>query len=73
MPELTDLEQGRCFVLLSDGETWDTVGDCVVRFVSAEQEDLREWGDPVKGYRDISIEELVRHYLKEVPHAASED
>ena len=63
MPELTDLEAGRCFVLLGDGETWDTVEDCKVRFVSAEQEDLREWGDPIDGYRDISIEELVRHYL----------
>jgi hypothetical protein len=47
------------------------VQDCVVRFVTAEQEDLREWGDPVKGYRDISIEELVRHYLKGVTHAES--
>jgi hypothetical protein len=66
MPELTDLEQGRCFVLLGDSETWDTAQDCVVRFSTAAQEDSREWGDPVKGYRDISIEELVRHYLKGV-------
>ena len=66
MPELTDLEQGRCFVLLGDSETWDTVQDCVVRFVTAEQDDLREWGDRIEGYRDISIEELVRHYLKGV-------
>jgi hypothetical protein len=63
MPELTDLEQGRCFVLLSDGETFDGVQDCVVRFLTPKQEDVREWGDPIKGYRDISIEELVRHYL----------
>jgi hypothetical protein len=63
MPELTDLEQGRCFVLLSDCETWDTVQDCVVRFSTAEQDAEHEWGDPIKGYRDISIEELVRHYL----------
>jgi hypothetical protein len=63
MPELTDLEQGRCFVLLSDGETWDTVSDCVVRFVTEEQDSLHEWGDRIEGYRDISIEELVRHYL----------
>jgi len=63
MPELTDLEQGRCFVLLSDGETWDTVLDCVVRFSTAEQEEGREWGDRIEGYRDISIEELVRNYL----------
>jgi hypothetical protein len=66
MPELTDLEQGRCFVLLSDGETWDTVLDCVVRFVTEEQDSLHEWGDRIEGYRDISIEELVRHYLKGV-------
>jgi hypothetical protein len=63
MPELTDLEQGRCFVLLSDGETWDAVSDCVVRFVTEEQDSLHEWGDRIEGYRDISIEELVRHYL----------
>jgi hypothetical protein len=61
VPELTDLEQGRCFVLLADGETWDTVQDCVVRFSTAEQD--AEWGDRIEGYRDISIEELVRHYL----------
>lgn len=63
MPELNDLEAGRCFVLLSDCETWDTVQDCVVRFSTQEQEDDREWGDRIDGYRDISIEELVRHYL----------
>ena len=65
MPELTDLEAGRCYVILSDGETWDTVDECdpKVRFVTAEQEDDREWGDRIEGYRDISIQELVRHYL----------
>ena len=63
MPELTDLEAGRCYVILGDGETWDTVTDCKVRFATAEQEDLQEWGDPIDGYRDINIEELVRHYL----------
>jgi hypothetical protein len=63
MPELNDLEQGRCFVLLSDCETWDTVQDCVVRFSTEAQEEDREWGDRIEGYRDISIEELVRHYL----------
>jgi hypothetical protein len=63
VPELTDLEHGRCFVLLSDCETWDTVQDCVVRFSTAEQDAEHEWGDRIEGYRDISIEELVRHYL----------
>jgi hypothetical protein len=63
MPELTDLVQGRCFVLLSDGETFDGVQDCVVRFSTAEQDAEHEWGDRIEGYRDISIEELVRHYL----------
>ena len=63
MNELTDLEAGRCYVILGDGETWDTASDCKVRFVTAEQEALQEWGDPIDGYRDISIEELVRHYL----------
>jgi hypothetical protein len=63
MPELTDLEQGRCFVLLSDGETFDGVQGCVVRFITPKQEYAREWGDPLEGYRVISIEELVRHYL----------
>ena len=63
MPELTDLYLGRCFVLLSDGETYDTVQDCVVRFSTAEQDAEHEWGDRIEGYRDISIEELVRHYL----------
>lgn len=63
MPELTDLEAGRCFVLLGDCETWDEVQGCVVRFSTQAQEDEREWGDRIEGYRDISIEELVRHYL----------
>jgi hypothetical protein len=63
VPELTDLYLGRCFVLLSDGETYDTVQDCVVRFSTAEQDAEHEWGDRIEGYRDISIEELVRHYL----------
>jgi hypothetical protein len=63
MSELTDLYLGRCFVLLSDGETWDTVQDCVVRFSTAEQDAEHEWGGRIEGYRDISIEELVRHYL----------
>jgi hypothetical protein len=63
VPELTDLEQGRCFVLLSDGETYDTVQDCVVRFSTAEQDAEHEWGDGIEVYRDITIEELVRHYL----------
>jgi hypothetical protein len=63
MREVTDLDGSRCFVILGDGETWDTVSDCLVRFVTAEQESLQEWGDPIEGYRDISIEDLVRHYL----------
>lgn len=64
MRELTDLDNGRCFVILSDGETHDTVGDCCkVRFSTEGQEAAREWGDNVDGYRDIYIEELVRHYL----------
>ena len=63
MRELTDLEAGRCFVILGDGETHDTVGDCKVRFATAGQESAREWGDNVEGYRDLYIEELVRHYL----------
>lgn len=63
MQELTDLEAGRCYVILGDGETWDTVEDCKVRFLTAKQEADTEWGDPIPGYRDIRIEELVRHYL----------
>jgi hypothetical protein len=64
VPELTDLEAGRCLVLLGDGETWDTVEDCEVRFVTEEQDAAREWGDPIYGYRYIRVEELVRHYLQ---------
>ncbi len=63
MPELTDLEQGRCFVLLSDCETFDDVQGCVVRFMDEQAHDEWEWGDRIEGYRDISIDELVRHYL----------
>jgi hypothetical protein len=63
MPELTDLEQGRCFVLLSDDETFDDVRGCCVRFMDEATQDDWVWGDRVKGYRDIPIEELVRHYL----------
>jgi hypothetical protein len=64
MKELADLEAGRCFVILGDGETHDTVGDCKVRFSTEGQEATREWGDNVEGYRDIHVEELVRHYLQ---------
>lgn len=64
MPELEDMAAGRCHVILSDGETNDEVSGCVVRFSTAEQEDAREWGDKPEGYRDISIDELVRHYLE---------
>ena len=63
MKELADLEAGRCFVILGDDETWDTVTDCRVRFATEEQDAAHEWGDTVEGYRDIHIEELVRHYL----------
>jgi hypothetical protein len=63
MRELTDLEAGRCFVILGDGETWDSVTDCKVRFSTEGQDEAHEWGDRIEGYRDISIEELVRHYL----------
>lgn len=65
MSEVTDLDAGRCHVILSDGETWDTVadGDPKVRFCTEQQDADQEWGDPIVGYRDISVEELVRHYL----------
>lgn len=66
MRELDDLAAGRCHVLLSDCETFDEVEGCVVRFSTQEQEDSREWGDRIEGYRDISIQELVRHYLDKV-------
>lgn len=66
MQELDDLEAGRCYVLLGDRETWDEVQGCVVRFATQAQADEQEWGDPIAGYRDISIDELVRHYLDKV-------
>lgn len=64
MRELTDLEAGRCFVILGDGETWDTVTDCKVRFSTEGQDPTWDWGDNIENYRDLSIEELVRHYLQ---------
>lgn len=64
MSEVQDMEAGRCYVLLSDGDTWDEVTDCVVRFVTQEQDDEREWGDRIEGYRDISVADLVKHYLE---------
>jgi hypothetical protein len=63
MRELTDLEAGRCFVILGDGETCDSVTDCKVRFSTEGQDAAHEWGDNIEGYRDLYIEELVRHYL----------
>ena len=63
MREVTDLDGGRCLVILGDGETHDGVGGCMVRFATQDQIDAWEQGDYVEGYRDISIEDLVRHYL----------
>lgn len=67
MPELTDLDGGRCYVVLSDDETYDEMTGCFVRFCTEEEDDARVYDDPgmscPKGYRDISIEDLVRHYL----------
>ena len=57
-----DLEDGRAVVFLSDGETWDQVEDCVVRFHSEEEE--WEWGDGPKGWVTLQLDQIIRHYLE---------
>lgn len=64
MAEADDLAEGRCYVLLNDRETWDEADGCIVRFSTQAQADDQEWGDPIVGYRDISVGELIRHYLE---------
>lgn len=72
MSELEDLLSGRCYVILSDEETFDETTDCKVRFVSKETDDAREWGDTPKGYRDIWLSNLITKFLEWESYATSD-
>lgn len=65
LEELADLEAGRAVIYLSDGETWSEVDGATV-VIYRESEDW-EWGDGPKGYSEIGLDVLVRHFLQTKP------
>lgn len=63
---LTDIAGGRCYVVLSDGETHDTIGGCEVRVLTEDEEGDLNWGDTPQGYIQLDMEKVVAHYIKTV-------
>ena len=62
---LKDLDAGRAVVVLSDGNTFDPLRGCQVRFYDAAED--WEDGDPPTGYHVVGLDVLVRHFLQTQP------
>lgn len=65
--ELADLGDGRAAVYLNDGETWSSIfGAKVVIYDESERWEQSADMAP-KGYSEIGLDVLVRHYLQTKP------
>lgn len=62
--ELADVDAGRAVVFLNDSETWThLIGSKVVIY---DEEETWEDGYP-RGYSEIGLDVLVRHFLQTKP------